>query len=105
MSKPKVELKVGQIRVEVFEQGFADRCYGVVIVVKGKFFYSKDEEFFPNANYNFLPLPQAQKKATEIAILLGQKTVEVDSTKSELSYKTLKKVRFIFKTGKAVTAK
>lgn len=89
--------KDNSMYVEIFEQALASRCYGVVVIVKGKSFYPGDREFFPNANYNYLPLPQAQEKAAEIALLLGQKKVEVDSTKKELTYKTLKGVKFTFK--------
>jgi len=101
MKKKKVELEVGQIWVEVFEQASGSRCYGVVILIKGKFFRQLDREFFPKANYNYLPLPEAQKKAAEIAVLLGQKVVEVDSISKELTYKTLSGVRFVFETKKA----
>jgi hypothetical protein len=86
----------GSIYVEVFEQAYADRCYGVVIVVEGKEFFSKNE-FFPDANYNILPLPQAQEKAATIAILLGQKIVNVDSSHKELTHKTLNGVKFVIK--------
>lgn len=84
------------ICVEVFEQAYADRCYGVVIVVEGKEFFSKNE-FFPDANYNILPLPQAQEKAAAIAILLGQKVVKIYSSHEELTYKTLNGVKFVLK--------
>lgn len=89
--------KDSSIFVEIFEQAFASRCYGVVIVVEGKKFFQKGKEFFPNASYNFLPLPKVQKKAAEIAVLLRQKKVEIDSTKKEITYKTLKGIKFVLK--------
>lgn len=94
MQKTKIK---PSISVEIFEQAFASRCYGVVINIRGECFISKDREFFPEASYNILSLPEAQQKAAQIALLLGQKTVEVDSTKKELIYKNLRGIKFRMK--------
>lgn len=70
------------MKVQIYEQAYAKRCYGIVIVVGGQEFLSlREQEFQPDANCNYLPLPKAKAKAIQIAKALGQKIVEIHTSR------------------------